>query len=103
MLFRTRDPIAELARQTGQWAVVRRQEPGLYWLRTTSGGRPYEVSVRHPRGGRFTRFQTWLPVGFPLDRTPNGLFARLMMRSWDLVWGAWVVNILEACEARACV
>jgi hypothetical protein len=103
MFFRKRDRITQLCRQTGEWVVTAYDKPDLYWIRTLSSRTVYEVGVRQRRNGTSTRFQTWLPMGFRLDRPPDGLAARLMMRSWELTWSAWVASILSSCEFRPCV
>lgn len=104
MLFRRKDRITRLCRQTGKFVVADYEKPASYWVRSTGAyGTMYRTVVVDDGKPTRTRFQTFLPVGFPLDRPPSGLFARLLMRSWDLRWSAWVVNILDSCEARACV
>lgn len=97
------DLIVSRSRQTGKWVVESHDKPDIYRVRTAGGGPIYEVAIRHNAKRAFTRFQTWLPIAFPLDNLPSGVFDRLMMRSWELTWSAWVIDILDACQAHACL
>ena len=47
----------------------------------------------------WTKFTCLLPVRFPLDRTPDGLFARAMIRSLSLGYTHWLIEIAERCDA----
>ena len=102
-MFRRKTKIEQLARQTRHWAVTAFDKTDRYWLRTTSGREVHDVLVGYHRKFHNTVFQTWLPIRFSLDNPPSGLFGRLLMRSWDLRWSAWIVNIGESCEATICV
>jgi hypothetical protein len=103
MMFRSKTQIERLCDRSRKWMVVSYDKLDSYQLRTTSGRTIYEIGVRHHPERKNTRFQCWLPIRFPLDNPPSGLFGRLLMRSWELAWSAWVVNISGSCEAGACV
>ena len=102
-MFRRKTKIELMCRQTGNWAVTDFDKQDLFTVRTTSFRTVYPITVRHHPKRTSTRFQCWLPVNFPLDNPPSGLFGRLLLRSWDLGWSAWNINIGHSCVATACV
>ena len=103
-MFRRKTKIEQLCRQTGRWAVTAFDKQDLFTVRTTAAETIYEIILRSGKQkSDCTRFHCWLPVSFHLDNPPSGLFARLMMRSRELRWSAWVLNISNACEGDACV
>jgi hypothetical protein len=103
-MLRRKTEIERLCRRSGKWAVIEFDRVDRYQVRTTTARHLCEVTVRHVSGKRAcTRFQCWLPVQFSLQNPPSGLFGRLLMRSWDLRWSAWHINIADSCEASACL
>jgi hypothetical protein len=62
-------------------------------------GSTTSITITHHDKRAWTTFRCNLPVRFPLDRTPDGLFARAMMRSIPLGYARWHMDILECTEA----
>lgn len=102
-MLRRRDPIDRLCRKSGNWVMTEVEANYRHWVTHRRDRADYPVMVLHGSHHTSTRFQCWLPVRFPLANPPSGLFGRLMLRSWDLNWSSWVLNIGESCEAKACV
>lgn len=102
-MFRRKTKIELMCRQTGRWAMINFDKQDNFTVRTISACTVYPINVRHHPKRTTTRFQTWLPVRFPLGNPPSGLFGKLLLRSWDLPWSAWCINIVDSCEATACV
>jgi hypothetical protein len=58
------------------------------------------VTVNYRDGDGYVKFSSIFPLRFSLERTPQGLFARLMLRTVSLHWAAWAMDIQQACEAQ---
>jgi hypothetical protein len=102
-MFRRKTKIELLCEKTRKWAVVRFDKVDYFTVRTLGPCEVYSINIRHHRKHTSTLFQTWLPVNFSLGNTPSGLFGKLLLRSWDLNWSAWGINIGDSCEAIAAV
>jgi hypothetical protein len=102
-MFRPKTQIERLCDKSRKWMVLSYDKLDHYRLRTTSSRTVYEICVRHHPQRQSTRFQCWLPIRFSLENPPSGLFGRLLLRSWELAWSSWNINILQSCEASACV
>lgn len=57
------------------------------------------ITVTHQKNHSWTKFLCNLPIRFPLGRTPDGLFARAMIRSLSLGYANWHVELAQSCEA----
>lgn len=102
-MFWRKTKIERMCRQTGRWAVINFDKQDNFTVRSVRTRTVYPINVRHHPKRTTTRFQTWLPVRFPLGNPPPGLFGKLLLRSWDLSWSGWCLNIVDSCEATACV
>jgi hypothetical protein len=87
------------ARLTG-WAIYSRKGD-FYTIQSRDvPGAERLVVVNYRDGDSSVKFICHFPVRFPLDRTPQGLFARLLMRSVTLCWSAWAMDIHQSCEGQ---
>ena len=71
------------------YGVLQEGRPGLHTA----------ITVHYQPKHAWTRFTCNLPVRFPLGRTPDGLFARAMMRSMPLKYADWCLDIQESSDA----
>jgi hypothetical protein len=97
-LFRRKTVIESLCQQSGCQFCFR--DGQLYVVR--SGGRDLyyiPITVHYIDSHRWTKFNAELPVRFPLGRTPDGLFAKAMMRNFNLGYSHWLMDIRESCDA----
>ena len=94
--FGREDLITRLCRKTG-WLLLGRQED-LYTVRSPGPAGVQLIAIRHRHRGR-VKFTAGFPVRFPLDRTPPGLFARLLLRSRDLKHSHWLMDLWGGLEA----
>ena len=94
------DLITRLCRRSGRWIITAR-EADSYMLRPSDAGAVRYLQVRHKEGIGWAKFQADLPVSFPLDRLPEGLAARLLMRSPLLDYSHWSLTIWGSCDAVA--
>ena len=92
------DLIEECCRETGPWRISHR-EGDRYVLRLDDHRPLQHVQVRYSSRMQHIPFQSWLSVRFPLDRTPSGLYGRLLLRSFERIYASWVMNISGSCEA----
>jgi hypothetical protein len=93
--------IASLCRQTRKWTVTGFDGQDRFTVRTKGDEVIYPVTVRTSGQSSYgTRFQCFLPLRFPMETPPSGLFGRLMMRSREMDWSAWQLIIVESCEAQ---
>ena len=95
----TRELIPQLCREGGNRWVVISKEPGSYRLRNNDGRRPVYITVSQRAGTTTVLFQAFFPVRFSLEREPRGLFARVLMRNFNLGRVAWSMYIGESSEA----
>ncbi len=95
--FGREDFITRLCRETG-WLMIGR-EGDLYAVRSAGSGGVRLIDVRHTQGGGWVKFTAQFPVRFPLDRTPSGLFARLLLRSRALKHSHWLMDLWGGLEA----
>lgn len=94
--FGREDRIARLCRETG-WQLVGK-EGELYTVQSAGPGGVRLIGVRD--GGRgWVKFTAEFPIRFPLDRTPSGLFARLLLRSHALKYTHWLMDLWGDFEA----
>jgi hypothetical protein len=101
---RTEEPegfIEGLCRATG-WVLVERQHD-RYWVRPGDWRPSQKIRIRY--GGNFesVTFMSWLPIQFPMNPSPSGLFGRVLLRNLELRWAAWAMTMHESCEASLCV
>jgi hypothetical protein len=97
-LFPRRDLVKQLCRTSGRWLIADR-EGDHYWIATNDGRARRLIDVRSSDKYAFIKFNAVFPVRFSLERTPSGLFARLLLRSNALVYSSWLVSIWDSCEA----
>lgn len=95
---RKQELIPELCRASG-WPLVA-QECGRYTVASndTRGRRYIVVKSREPVSN--VVFTATFPIRFSLEKTPQGLFARLLLRSVSLRYCAWVMDIMDSCEGQ---
>jgi hypothetical protein len=97
-LFKRDTLVEQLAKTTG-WPIA--ESCGdAYTLRSPDPGVVRHVWVRHQQGNSFMKFSATFPVRFPLDRTPDGLYGRLLLRSMNLNWCNWLMEIADNCQAQ---
>lgn len=99
-LFRRNDLIRKLCKGTGRWIVIG-QEGDVYDLRSNDASRVRHACVRWRADVQFIMFQAYLPLRFPLDRTPSGLFARMLLRNMDVSFAHWHMDLRGSAEAVA--
>jgi hypothetical protein len=87
------------ARLTG-WAMFSRRGDFYTVQSRDRPGNERLVSVKYRDGDSMVKFTTDFPIRFSLERTPQGLFARLLLRSVPLCWSHWNMDIDQACEAQ---
>jgi hypothetical protein len=97
--FAREDLIEHLCGQTRTLIISR--EGTDYWVRPPCAARTQ--SIRVGVGGSDVLFQQHFCVKFPLDRETPGLFARLMLRNFDLHYGAWSMHIAGQCDGNLSV
>ena len=56
--------------------------------------------MRHQPKIHYIKFSSALPLQFPLDRTPSGLFARMLLRNLELHYCHWNMDLGGSYEAR---
>jgi hypothetical protein len=93
------DLIESLCGRTGSLLISR--EGDRYWVRPPCATRGQRIRI--VASDRSVLFQEYLDVEFPLDREPPGLFARLMLRNFNLFYAAWNMTIGGRCDALVCV
>jgi hypothetical protein len=96
-IFR-RDLIPRFCRESGRWVVVER-EVDNYRLRNNDMRSHVYITVFQRPGAAFVLFQSWFSVRFSLEHEPRGLFARVLLRNFDLQHAGWSMFIGESCEA----
>ena len=95
--FGREDFITRLCRETG-WLVLG-QEGDLYTVRSSGPQGVRHLGVRHRHGGGWIKFTAEFPIRFPLDRTPSGIFARLLLRGHALKYSHWRMELWGDFEA----
>lgn len=98
-LRRQEELIPKLCRESGRWLVSGRDGGDCYQVRTAGSDTIRYIDVRHQDDVRSVKFSATFPVRFPLENTPSGLFARLLLRSVSLHHSHWLIEIWESCEA----
>ena len=97
-LFKRTTLVERLAGQTG-WPIT--YGCGDYYtLRSPDAGAVTFVNVRHEPTKTFMKFTAEFPVTFPLERLPQGLCARLLLRSSGIRWSNWHLDINDSCQAQ---
>jgi hypothetical protein len=97
--FLKRETLVEQRARQGGWHLLRRTGDN-YLLRFADDDVTRLVAVKHGDGSHFVRFSAKFPILFSLDRTPHGLFGRLLLRNGDLELSTWHMDIAEHCEAQ---
>lgn len=100
-LFRQDDLITRLCRESRTTMI--RREGDRYWVQPQCSTRGLNVQVAYRTHNHSVLFQCFLDVSFSLEREPQGLFARLMLRGYELHFGAWKMAIAGSCEASVYV
>jgi hypothetical protein len=86
--------------RTGQWQIMARR--GDWWyVANTDQRRQHEIAVRYSEKLVVAKFSCVFPIRFRLRPEPPGLCARLLMRSHDLCYAHWTMNISDSCEGQA--
>ena len=91
--------IERSARLTG-WAIFSRHGDFTTVQSRDRPGNERLVTVKYRQGDSMVKFTAELPIRFSLERTPQGLFARLLLRNVSLPWSHWNIEIEQACEAQ---
>jgi hypothetical protein len=99
-LFRRDDLVTRLCRESGRWFITGR-EGDSYDLRSNDAAAIRFLSVRHRPDVDYVMFNAALPLRFPLDRTPSGLFARMLLRNVGLKYCHWNMDLRGSLEAVA--
>lgn len=98
-MFNRKSQIQKLCEQTG---VHFRYRDGPNYGVIQEGLRQGDftaITVNQQDDRPWIRFNCNLPIRFPLDRTPDRLFARAMMRSIPLGFARWHMDISESSDA----
>jgi hypothetical protein len=94
-----RDPIAPLLKESGRWVIVSK-EGSDYRIRNKDRRQSVYIYVVRRPGAYSTLFQAHFPVQFSLTHEPKGLFARVLLRNLNLMYGAaWSMYIGGSAEA----
>ena len=101
LLRRQEDLIPTLSHKTG--FVVTDRQGGRFDVRNADNRRRVCVEIRAVHDSENVTFQCWLGCRFSLETPPAGLFARVLMRSYDLIYAHWLMIIAESCEGSLCV
>lgn len=100
-LFRRKDLIESLCQHNG--FVLTERDAERYLIRL-GGPRPRQfITVQYREDFSSVVFQGWFSVRFSLERESQGLFARVLMRNFELRWPSWAMSIGESCEACLCL
>lgn len=97
-LLTREDFVRRLARRTRCWEVVA-QKGDSYELRSNDTRAVRRLTVRHRQGVGYVLFQAGFPVSFPLDRTPPGIFARVLLRNVCLKLCHWNMDLQGGLES----
>jgi hypothetical protein len=89
--------VESLVRQSGLHIINR--DADRYWLRFLDGSPARIVHVKHGENMCTMGFTAELAIRFPLDKEVQGLFARLMMRSTELCYASWRMDIGGSTQA----
>jgi hypothetical protein len=95
--LRSEDLIVRLCDESG-WLLVS-QEHDHYVVRSGDPTTQQYVNIRWKPTAHNVLFTCWFPVRFSLERDAPGLNARLMLRSRDLHYAAWKMDIGGSTEA----
>jgi hypothetical protein len=91
--------VMEWCRASGAWQF--NCKDGDWWYITNNDARRnHRIGVRHSAKLAVVKFSAKFPMRFSLRPEPPGLFARLLMRSHDLAYASWIMNIADSCEAQ---
>jgi hypothetical protein len=93
------NPIIQACRETGAWRIMA-SRGDWYSVANTDDRRQHEISVRYSESLTVVKFSCRFSIGFPLQREPPGLCARILMRSHDLCYAKWVMTISDSCEGQ---
>ena len=99
-VFGREDFVTRMCRLSGRWTITGREGDG-YDLRSNDARAVRYLSARHRPGVDYVMFHAALPLRFPLDRTPSGLFARLLLRNAGLQFCHWNLDLRGGFEASA--
>ena len=99
-LFAREDFVTRMCRLSGRWAVIGR-EGDSYDLRSDDTRAVRYLSVRHRPDVGYVMFHAALSLRFPLDKTPSGLFARMLLRNVRLKFCHWNLDLRGSFEASA--
>jgi hypothetical protein len=97
-LFERRPLIEQIVAKSPAWQILRR-DGDMHRITSADSGSLTPIVVRAPKQRPFVVFNAFLPIRFSLERTPQGLFARLLFRSNALGLSSWNMDIAESCEA----
>ena len=97
-LFTNRPPIKKLCQNAGD--IYRSLIGNQHQIDSYVPGRnrTIHIAIRDEPHGNFMAVTAQLPITFPIDKTPNGLFLRAMMRSRDLRHASWCVLVADGCN-----
>jgi hypothetical protein len=98
MQYYQQEMVPRLCAESRRWVVVS-AEAGSYKVRNNDGRRSVHITVSQRPGATCTLFQAFFGIRFSLEREPRGLFARVLLRNFQLKFAAWGMYIGESCEA----
>ena len=94
---RTPLPIDRLAQAAG--FVVVSKEADKQRVRANDGRSAVYIDVGNSGEFKNVLFQSWFSVRFSLEREPQGLFGRVLIRNLDVCWSKWAISLGGSCEA----
>ena len=97
-LFKRKTLVEQLAKQAG-WPISSHCG-GHYTVLSADQGPARQVNVRYMESTGFLRFYADFPIRFSTERTPDGLYARVLLRSSSLGKCHWLLDIDYSCEAQ---
>jgi hypothetical protein len=91
--------VLDWCRATETWQINSR-DGDWYTVTPTDSRRTHRIHVRHSPKLVVVNFSASFGMRFSLAEEPRGLFARILMRSHDLGFASWHMDIQKSCEAQ---
>ena len=101
-ILNRKNAIARLCEETGNFAFLK-AEGVTHYVVPNGPQRRHRLEIKHDARFENVTLQGFFPIRFSLEKTPSGLFARVLMRSFELHFASWCVIMTESCEAGLCV
>ena len=99
-LLQRKTLVEQLSHKSGRWHVSD-QKGDVTWVSNNEEHDRQIIGVRSSDSMDVIRFSANFPMRFNLERSPSGVFARLLLRNAFLRWSSWTLEIAESCEAAA--